>query len=54
VVKNSWGTSWGASGYFYTPIGQNNFCMEQNAYAVVPTNWTGAGLYSNIGSHTRG
>ena len=35
-VKNSWGDSFGYDGFFYVPIGNNDFCIEQYAFALIP------------------
>ena len=53
VVRNSWGTKWGANGYFYVPIGSNSYCLELYAYAVIPTEFTGKNLES-VGDRKRG
>ena len=36
VVRNSWGSRWGANGYFYAPIGYNSFCLELYLYTALP------------------
>ena len=40
VVRNSFGPSWGADGYFYLEIGKNSFCAEYSAFTLVPKNFT--------------
>ncbi|CAL6064440.1 Cathepsin_L [Hexamita inflata] len=55
VIRNSWGSGWGAGGNFYVPIGSNSFCIETTALTVIPKYYDkNAGVYSNIGSHSRG
>ncbi|CAL6045917.1 Cathepsin_L [Hexamita inflata] len=54
IVRNSWGSSWGANGNFYVPIGENSFCIECSAIAVVPKHYSGDNLWQNLVSHTRG
>ncbi|CAL6010736.1 Cathepsin_L [Hexamita inflata] len=55
VVRNSWGSGWGAGGNFYVPIGSNAFCIETTALTVIPKYYNeNAGVYANIGSHSRG
>jgi len=36
IVKNSWGTEWGDHGLMYVALGNNDFCMEQYAFTVIP------------------
>ena len=40
-IRNSWGSDWGYYGHFYVPIGNNYFCIEQYAYAVIPLGYNG-------------
>jgi hypothetical protein len=35
-LKNSWGPSWGSSGFFYVQIGTDAYCIEHYAFGVVP------------------
>ena len=42
VVKNSWGTGWGDNGLFYVAMGNNDFCIEQYAYTVIPKDYDGS------------
>lgn len=32
VVRNSWGSTWGKSGYFYVEIGSNSHCLLNRFY----------------------
>ncbi|CAL6019505.1 Cathepsin_L [Hexamita inflata] len=36
IIKNSYGAGWGQQGYFFIEIGSNSFCIEHNAYTLVP------------------
>ena len=36
IVKNSWGSSWGDKGVFFTEIGTDSYCIEHSADAIVP------------------
>ncbi|CAL6010738.1 Cathepsin_L [Hexamita inflata] len=55
IIKNSWGTEWGANGYLFVPIGKDSFCLERYAYTVLPIGFKfSEGVYENIGSHKRG
>lgn len=37
IVRNSWGTSWGNSGYFLMKRGTNNCEIEENVFVSYPT-----------------
>ncbi|CAL6019537.1 Cathepsin_L [Hexamita inflata] len=39
VIKNSWGQGWGQKGHFFIEIGSNSYCLEHNAYTVIPKNF---------------
>ncbi|CAL6044789.1 Cathepsin_L [Hexamita inflata] len=39
ILKNSWGANWGDKGFFFIEIGKNSFCIEHNAYTVIPKNY---------------
>lgn len=41
LLKNSWGQSWGNSGYFYIPIRSNSFCLEHYAFGAVSKHYDG-------------
>lgn len=53
VVRNSWGSKWGAKGYFYVPIGSNSYCLEMYAYAIIPIEFNNENLES-VGKRNRG
>lgn len=53
VVRNSWGSDWGASGYMYLPIGKNSFCIESVLFASVPAHFSDTRLPA-VSSHERG
>ncbi|CAL6019289.1 Cathepsin_L [Hexamita inflata] len=36
IIKNSYGSGWGQQGYFFIEIGSNSFCIEHNAYTLIP------------------
>lgn len=40
VVKNSWGKSWGANGFFYIRMGHNDFCIEESAFTELPKGYS--------------
>lgn len=41
VVRNSWGTHWGESGYFRVIRGVNNIAIESNCSWAIPLDtWT--------------
>ena len=42
ILKNSWGPTWGDKGFFYIPIGSNDYCVESYAYTVIPKNYDGS------------
>ncbi|CAL5985310.1 Cathepsin_L [Hexamita inflata] len=55
VIRNSWGSQWGAGGNFYVPIGSNAYCIETTALTVIPKYYDNtSGVYQNVGSHSRG
>ncbi|CAL6010752.1 Cathepsin_L [Hexamita inflata] len=55
VVRNSWGSSWGAEGNIFIPIGSNSFCVETAAFAIIPKYYNEtSGNYQSTGSHSRG
>lgn len=35
VIRNSWGSEWGAGGNFYVEIGSDAYCLERYAFAVL-------------------
>ncbi|CAL6086332.1 Cathepsin_L [Hexamita inflata] len=55
VIKNSWGQGWGQKGHFFIEIGSNSYCLEHNAYTVIPKNFdlTETTAYSR-GNQVRG
>lgn len=53
VVRNSWGSDWGANGNMYLPIGQNSFCIESLLFASIPEHFTDQ-ILPAISSHKRG
>ncbi|CAL6086296.1 Cathepsin_L [Hexamita inflata] len=36
IIRNSYGSGWGQKGHFFIEIGSNSFCIEHNAYTVIP------------------
>ncbi|CAL6010872.1 Cathepsin_L [Hexamita inflata] len=54
VIRNSWGSSWGADGNFYVPIGTNSFCIETFAMALIPKYYNLTLNWQNKGSCQRG
>ena len=40
VVRNSWGKDFGIDGTFYTELGKNSYCIENEANSNIPEGLT--------------
>ena len=40
LVKNFFGTAWNGDGHFLVAQGANSFCIEHEAFAIIPLNFS--------------